>query len=225
MSAAAIAIFGGTFNPVHCGHLRSALELRDRLALAEVRLVPAAVPPLREEPDCPAALRAELVELAIAGEPGLVCDRRELEREGPSYTVDTLVELRQEVGAEQSLCLIVGTDAVAALDRWHRWQELLELAHIVVVTRPGWQWPDTGVVAQWLAQHLTADVAQLQATPQGRVLSLELRQLPISATEIRELIAAGRSPRYLLPDAVWEKICETGAFGVTGQRQEQHGIG
>ncbi|MEP5765053.1 MAG: nicotinate-nucleotide adenylyltransferase [Halieaceae bacterium] len=225
MKAAPIGLLGGTFNPVHFGHLRSALELREQLGLGQVRLIPAAVPPHRELPSCGAELRAEMVELAVASEPGLACDRRELGREGPSYTVDTLLELREELGPEQSLCLIVGTDAIIAIDSWHRWRELIELAHIVVVARPGWALPDAGEVANWLARHLTEDPSSLQHSPSGKLVLQQLRQLPISATEIRQLIADGRSPRYLIPDAVWERICTTGAYGALPKQQEQHGIG
>ena len=117
MNPAPVGILGGTFNPVHHGHLRAALELRERLGLAEVRLMPAAQPPHRETPDCPAELRAEMVSLAIADEPGLVCDRRELLRQGPSYTIDSLEELRAELGEQTGLCLIVGVDAVAVFDK------------------------------------------------------------------------------------------------------------
>ena len=141
MRRAPVGILGGTFNPIHYGHLRSALELRERLGLAEVRLVPAARPPHREQPECPVEQRADMVSLAIAGEPGLLCDRRELLREGPSYTVDSLQELRMQLGTEQSLYLIVGADALSAIDSWHRWQEIPALAHIVALARPGWGQP------------------------------------------------------------------------------------
>ena len=219
-----LGIFGGTFNPVHNGHLRSALEVRESLGLEQVLLVPAAEPPLRAAPECSAALRAELVELAVATEPGLACDSRELDRPGPSYTVDTLAELRAEQGSERSLCLIVGTDILENLDRWHRWEELLSLAHLVVMARPGWQHPQSGTVATWLDAHRGENVDLLHQQASGAVFLQTLRQLPISATEIREMIGAGRSPRYLVPDAVWEKIQLSGAYGGAQPQQEQHGI-
>ena len=219
MRSAPIGILGGTFNPVHYGHLRSALELRETLGLAEVRLMPAAQPPHREAPDCSASLRAELVSLAVAGEPGLCCDRRELGRTGPSYTIDSLQELRTELGPDSSLCLIVGADALAALDSWHRWRELTDLAHIVVLARPGWKVPHLGPVAKWLQQHLVEAAGDLRDSAAGRVLLQHLRPLAISSTEIRQLISNGRSPRYLLPDAVWERIKSAGLYGydVIGQ--------
>ncbi|MEE4660517.1 MAG: nicotinate-nucleotide adenylyltransferase [Halieaceae bacterium] len=212
MSRSGLGIFGGTFNPIHFGHLRSALEVREELGLERVLMIPAAQPPLREQPETSAVFRAELVERAIAGEPGLVCDRRELEREGPSYTVDTLQELRAEHGPETPLCMVLGADTLDKLDAWHRWQEILDFAHLVVLTRPGWVLPADGEMGRWLSRH-RVDAASLLQQPAGGVLSLALRQLPVSATEIRSLIAEGRSPRYLLPEAVWHRIMESGAYG------------
>lgn len=224
MSNGPLGIFGGTFNPIHHGHLRSALEVREQLGLERLLLVPAASPPLRDAPSVSAAVRADMVELAVATEPGLACDRRELSRSGPSYTYDTLAGLRDESGAARSLCLVVGTDTLEQLDRWHRWRELTALAHLVVIARPGWKMPVSGAVGEWLAERSAADRGALHEAPCGSVLSLELRQLPISATEIRDMIAAGRSPRYLLPDAVWDYIQRTGAYDAVSQQQEQHGI-
>jgi nicotinate-nucleotide adenylyltransferase len=200
--------------------LRSALELREMLGLAEVRLMPAALPPHREAPDCSASLRADMVSMAVASEPGLSCDRRELCRDGPSYTIDSLQELRAELGHDASICLIVGADALLALDSWHRWLELTDLAHIVVLARPGWELPQAGRVAQWLRQHLVEATADLRESAAGLVILQRLRPLAISSTEIRELIGSGRSPRYLLPDAVWERIKSAGLYGYDAVVQE-----
>jgi nicotinate-nucleotide adenylyltransferase len=219
-----LGILGGTFNPIHNGHLRSALELRELLDLQQLLLVPAAVPPLREAPEVAAAARADMVELALAGERALACDRRELSRPGPSYTYDTLAELRREEGAERSLCLVLGTDTLEQIERWHRWRELLDLAHLVVLARPGWRSPESGAVGDWINENAADGLEALHGSPCGRILALELRQLPISATEIRGMIAAGKSPRYLLPDSVWDYIQRTGAYGAGPELQEQHGI-
>jgi nicotinate-nucleotide adenylyltransferase len=203
---APVGVMGGTFNPVHHGHLRSALELVERLGLARLHLMPSARPPHREAPDCSAEDRAAMVELAVRGEPRLCCDRRELARAGPSYSVDSLAELRRELGPERSLCLILGFDAVAELDTWHRWRELLDDAHLVVIARPGWALPSRGEVARWLAGHRVYEHAALHAAPAGGVLVEELRPLAISATDIRALLAAGRSARFLLPESVLDYI-------------------
>ncbi|WP_290742145.1 nicotinate-nucleotide adenylyltransferase [Haliea sp.] len=205
-SVAPVAILGGTFNPIHNGHLRSALELVERLGFGRLHLMPCATPPHRDAPDCPATRRADMVELAILGEPRLFCDRRELARSGPSWTVDSLQELRAEYGPQRSLSLVLGCDALLGLDRWHRWQALLDFAHIVVIARPGWQLPEQGAVADWLTRHRAAEPSAVQQHPAGAVLVLELRPLDISSTEIRALCAAGRSPRYLLPEPVLDYI-------------------
>jgi nicotinate-nucleotide adenylyltransferase len=205
-SLAPLGVFGGTFNPVHYGHLRSALELVERLQLAQLRLLPSAVPPLRELPSCTAEHRAAMVELAVAGEPRLVCDVRELRRSGKSYTIDSLTELREELGAQRSVCMIMGCDAVLDINAWYRWQDLLELAHIVVIARPGWALPERGEVAQWLQQHRLADASELCQRAAGGILIEELRPQAISSTEIRAMLAAGQSARYLMPQSVLDYI-------------------
>jgi nicotinate-nucleotide adenylyltransferase len=218
VTAGPVGILGGTFNPVHNGHLRLAIELRERLGLEEVRLVPAARPPHRDAPDCPAEVRAELVSLAVAGEPGLCCDDRELYRAGPSYTIDTLGDIRQALGAATPLCLLVGADALAGLDSWHRWRELLDVAHLVAVARPGWELPTGGVVGEWIQRHRDDDLERLRREPAGMLLVEPLRPLAISSTEIRSLVAAGRSARYLVPDRVWEHIKSAGLYAGDGKQ-------
>ena len=201
-----VGVFGGTFDPVHYGHLRSALELVERLQLQQLRLMPSAVPPHRDMPTCSADHRAAMVELAVAGEPRLACDSRELQRQGTSYTIDSLMELRRELGEERGLCLVMGCDAVLAITSWHRWQELLNWAHVVVIARPGWQLPEVGEVADWIQRHRLGSPGQLGEQPCGGVLVEELRPLAISSTEIRGLLATGHSARYLLPQAVLDYI-------------------
>lgn len=216
-----LAVLGGTFDPVHHGHLRSAVELREQLGLDEVRLMPARRPPLRGEPGATAEQRLAMVEAAILGEPGLAVDGRELQRSGPSYTVDTLAELRSELGSEAVLCFALGGDAFAGLDRWHDWQRLLELAHLVVMQRPGAVLPDAGPVAELLQRHRLAP-DQLHRRPCGGIAVLGVTQLPIAATDLRALIAAGRSPRYLLPDPVWQQIRQHALYGHPGPGATPH---
>ncbi len=184
--------------------------------------MPAAQPPHRPLPDCPAEMRAVMVEQAVADEQSLVCDRRELSRDGPSYTIDSLAEIRLELGPVASLSVIVGADAVAALASWHRWQELTDFAHVVVIARPGWDIPTQGVVGEWLQRHLTRAVATLQHEPCGGVYVETLTPLAISSSDIRRQIAAGESPRYLLPDVVWHTIQSAGLYGHGAKSQEQN---
>jgi nicotinate-nucleotide adenylyltransferase len=201
-----VGVFGGTFNPVHYGHLRSALELVERLQLDHLRLMPCAEPPHRGAPSCPAEHRAAMVELAVTGEARLVCDRRELTRPGPSYTITSLEEIRVELGHARALCLVMGGDALVHINTWHRWRELLDLAHIVVIARPGCDLPADGEVADWLSTHRLRDRRDLHGRSHGGVLLEELRPLAISSTEIRELLADGRSARYLVPEPVLDYI-------------------
>lgn len=201
-----VGVFGGTFNPVHYGHLRSALELAERLQLQQLRLMPSAQPPHRSAPECSAAHRTAMIELAVKGEPRLACDDRELQRAGKSYTIDSLIELRGELGAGTSLCMVMGCDAVLDIATWHRWEELLDWAHIVVIARPGWELPSTGEVAQWLKDYRVEDPQSLRQSPAGCIAIAELRPLAISATEIRDILAAGKSARYLLPQSVLDYI-------------------
>lgn len=204
-----IGIFGGTFDPVHFGHLRPALELKEQLGLESVHLVPCHIPPHRGEPHATAAQRRAMLELAIAGEPGLLLDGRELARPGPSYMVDTLRSLRAEFGATRPLCLIIGGDAFLGLPSWYHWQELIRLAHIVVAHRPGWVLDEAslnGALRQLLQQHQLLEASQLCAAPAGGVLLHSVTPLAISATGIRQQVAAGGSARYLLPQPVWDYI-------------------
>jgi nicotinate-nucleotide adenylyltransferase len=206
-----LGILGGTFDPIHYGHLRSAWELLEVLALDQVCFVPAGTPPHRRMPRTSAELRLAMVRAAVAGEPRFNVDDRELYRDGPSYTVDTLTALRAEQG-ERSICLLLGMDAFLGLPGWHRWQALAELAHIVVVHRPGWDAGFDGELAELVRKRGQTDVAALHARPAGHVLLQPVTQLSISSSGIRELVAAGRDPRFLLPDSVREMMLESKCY-------------
>ena len=201
-----IGIFGGTFDPIHYGHLRSAFELLQALRLSEVRFVPSADPPHRNSTFAPARLRYRMVEVAVTDQPGFVVDDCEFRRDGPSYTIDTLTAVREE-HPDVSLCLITGMDAYLGLTSWHRWDEILNLAH-----RPGWKLPDTGELGELLAANGTTSVDDLHRSSRGRIYDHAVTQLEIASTEIRALIAAGRDPRFLMPDSVREVIVDSGCY-------------
>lgn len=206
-----LALFGGTFDPVHNGHLRAAWEAAEQLD-AEVRLLPANVPPHRPQPVLSAGQRVALLRLALAGQSRLVLDTRELDRAGPSYTVDTLCELRTEIGDERPVVLLVGADAFAGLPSWNRWLQLFELAHVAVLDRPGpARERPAELVEQISARRCTVDGAW-RTRGAGCILSLDVTDLDISATAIRADIAAGREPRFLLPDAVRDAIAAHGWY-------------
>jgi nicotinate-nucleotide adenylyltransferase len=194
----AIGILGGTFNPIHNGHLRLALEIYERLSLAQVRLIPSAQPPHRAVPSVTSQQRLEMVQAAIAGVTGLTADDRELQRDGPSYMVDTLLSLRAEY-PQNPLCLILGSDAFINLNSWYQSTQIINLAHIIVVRRP-----NTVLSTQHINQ--THNLNQLHTSKAGKIWVEELPDIAISATQIRDLIAAGKNPNYLLPLAVLDII-------------------
>lgn len=197
-----IGIFGGTFDPVHYGHLRSALEVKELFGLDEVRLIPCHQPPHRDQPKASATIRLRMLQQAINHEPGLIVDSRELDRAGPSYMVDTLKSLREEFSG-QSLLLFIGSDAFENLTSWHRWQQLFDYAHLVVLIRPGYA---IKTHDEFFNQRLAHDKTELSQTPAGSIFFQPVTQLDISATAIRNMIAQKQSPRFLLPDAVIEYI-------------------
>lgn len=210
MGGKPIGILGGTFDPIHFGHLRLAEEMLEQAGLRQIRFIPAARPPHRESPQVDARQRSAMVKLAIAGQPAFVLDERELMRDKPSYTVDTLRELRAELGDEQPLCLLMGGDAFLDLHTWHEWEQLFELAHIVVGYRPGFTLEERihGATAELQGHYRRrlCPVTEMARSPNGGVAELAIPKLEISATDIRRRVAEGRSIRYLLPDAVADYI-------------------
>ncbi len=206
-----IGLFGGTFDPIHYGHLRTAFELWQELHLSEVRFLPTGSPPHREAPYVSAELRLQMVQAAVAEEPAFVVDDREVRRTGVSYSVDTLTELRQEFPG-RSLCLLLGMDAFLGLPNWHRWRELFDLAHVIVAHRPGWKAPTMGPLGEMMVDHGTGTIRDLHEKPGGHVYVHAVTQLEISSTELRQLIISGRDPRYLVPEEVRQIIRRTRCY-------------
>ncbi|MGZ8224752.1 MAG: nicotinate-nucleotide adenylyltransferase [Methylobacter sp.] len=225
-----IGIFGGTFDPIHYGHLRSAVEVKDIFGLTEIRFIPGAKPPHREQPVAIAMRRLQMLELAIKNQPGLICDTREMEREGYSYTVDTLKSLRKEFPRE-SLLLFIGSDAFNNLTTWHQWQQLFDYAHIVVMTRPCFEIQELDEIFKvtlarggcknesnridplkpslennFFKARQTEDIKELAHKTGGKLFFQRITQLDISATAIRKMISEKKNPGFLLPDAVIEYI-------------------
>ncbi|SEO85962.1 nicotinate-nucleotide adenylyltransferase [Luteibacter sp. UNC138MFCol5.1] len=194
-----LAILGGTFDPIHHGHLRAAWEAAEALH-AEVRLVPARTPPHRPPPVADAAGRVALLRAALAGQDRLTLDTRELDRDGPSYTVDTLASLRADVGPDRPLVLLVGADAFAGLASWHLWRDLFTFAHVGVLTRPGAAHEPAGELAGFVEGRRADRVHG----PAGSVVDIAITPLDIAATAIREAFAAGGEPRFLLPTACFD---------------------
>lgn len=206
-----IGILGGTFDPVHFGHLRPALDVWQALGLDEIRLIPCHVPPHRPQPQAGPQQRIAMLRLAIEGSPGFVIDEREFEREGPSYTLDTLVSLRKDLPGK-TLCLLTGMDAFRGLTSWHRWHELINHCHIVIMTRPRADFPEQGELADFIQLHRARDVAMLQAQSSGLLWFQQVTQLEISGTRLRSLLAAAEPADYLLPVRVLDYIHTEGLY-------------
>jgi len=202
-----IGILGGTFDPIHYGHLRPAHEVFRRLEMASLRLIPASTPPHRQSPFANASHRLRMVELAAVEFPGVVVDDREIRRGGVSYTVSTLESLRAEVG-DAPLCLLVGSDAFAGLPTWHRWEILFDFAHFVVMERPGAPLGRARAFP-WAMERISKDIDDIAIAPGGRILFVPVTPLDISATRLRETIGRGETPSPdELPAAVWKYIVD-----------------
>jgi len=206
-----LGIFGGTFDPVHYGHLRLAEESLDALNLGAVRWIPAGQPARRASPRVGAEERLNMVRLAIAGNPRFELDAAEVEAAQPSYTVPTLERLRrlEVIGEHRPLVLLLGADAFAGLEDWHRWLSLFDLAHIAVAHRPGFPIDADrlpSALADIFRTRFCAEPASLNTAPAGRIVSFAMTPLDISATKIRTLLSKGQSTRYLMPDAVIDFI-------------------
>lgn len=210
---ARIAMLGGTFDPVHLGHLRTAVELRMALSLDGVHMVPAAQPPLRGRPQVSSQQRLALLRLGIGDTPGLMADPCELEREGPSWSADTLADLRLRYGKEARLVMALGHDAFLKLADWRQPERILELAHVVVVDRPDHEQALPDALTQLFAGREVDSVEALMAHPGGRLLRLRLpSRMAISATFVRDSLVSGTSVRYLLSESVEAEIRRLGLY-------------
>ncbi len=203
-----IGVFGGTFDPIHYGHLRAALEVQDIFALDEVRLIPSATPPHRATPQASAHRRLAMLKIAAQHQPNVVIDTRELERTGASFMIDTLTSLRQDF-PNKTLLLFIGSDAFNHLTHWHQWQQLFTVAHVVVLTRPNYC---VLPLNDFFHARHTHNPNTLTTSIAGQLFFQTITQLDISATAIRNLIAQQRSPRFLLPDAVIDYITQNGLY-------------
>ena len=207
-----IGILGGTFDPIHFGHLRPALEVVEALGLQQVRFIPLREAPHRDQPLASAEQRLAMVQAATANQAGFVADDRELLRQGKSYTYDTLRALRKDFGPVTPLCLLIGSDAFAGFPTWHRPAEILGLAHLVVMERPGRQRSRDPQLNRWIVERAATAVETLRKAPGGHIYFQPVTALDISATAIRGALAQDLSPRFLLPDAVLDLIGNEGLY-------------
>ena len=217
---APIGLFGGTFDPVHFGHLRLAAEVREAFRLERVVFLPTGHPWQRSRDTYASGThRVQMLGLAVAGEPSFSVDAREVRRAGPTYSVDTLAEYRAESGPDAPLVFLCGTDAFARVETWHRWQSLFELAHFAVAVRADdheWHSKGPGAIPKALWPRVTMSLRDLQSSPAGRIMTFAMTPLAISSTAIRGLVQARSSIRYLTPDPVVAYIHQHSLYGTEG---------
>ena len=206
-----IGIFGGTFDPIHIGHLRTALELFSIVDFKEIRFMPCYEPVHKTKPLASPADRFAMVKLATADIGPFIADDTEIIRGGPSYMVDTLATLRKKF-THDPLCLIVGIDAFAHFHTWHRYEDILSLSHIVIADRPPYALNKTDMAAALQADHETFDPLLLHQTYSGKIYRVRVTPLDISATKIRQIIAQGSDPKYLIPEQVTQYIQQHGVY-------------
>ncbi|MGV3346345.1 nicotinate-nucleotide adenylyltransferase [Enterobacteriaceae bacterium LUAb1] len=202
-----LALFGGTFDPIHYGHLKSVTALAQEMGLQQVILLPNNVPPHRPQPKASAVQRVKMIELAIADLPLFTLDTRELQQQTPSYTVHTLEQLRFQQGPQQPLAFIIGQDSLLTLHTWYRWQDLLSLCHLLVLKRPGYPLEmKNHRLQQWLHQHRACDITQLNQSPAGYIWLANTPMIDISASEIRKQYHQGGGSNHYLPQAIQDYI-------------------
>jgi len=211
-----IGVLGGTFDPVHFGHLRMAIELKQALQLAQVKLIPCFQPVHRKNPTATPMQRVEMLKIAVHDEPDLVIDLCEIERKGPSYTIDTLEHLKARF-PQSPLCMFMGIDALLSFTSWHQWEKILSIAHLIIAYRPFYQLPNTGLIADILKERLIQDVGLLHQQLAGLILLHPITSLDISATDIRRQISQGLNTRFLLPDPVYQYIKTHGIYSINHQ--------
>lgn len=213
-----LVFYGGTFDPVHLGHLAAVDDVLERTGCDLLSLVPCRVSPLKAAPGAGPGQRCDMLELALSDRPRTRVDRRELAREGVSYTIDTLTEIRAEVGPETALGWVLGSDSLAEFERWQDWRRMPELAHLLVLDRPGAPLPVDGPVAEMVAERRLEDPAGLRQRPAGGIWPVHQRRVDISATRVRDALAGGpdgwRVAAGLLAPQVWEYIQQRGLYGV-----------
>ena len=198
-----IGVLGGSFDPIHFGHIKPCLKLAEIFQLKSIRLIPCKVSPFKESTFTSAQHRWNMVSMIAANSDLFVADSRELERDTPSYTYETLLDLRKEFSAEIKIFWIMGLDALIDFPRWYHAKDILTLCHILVLQRPGYQWT---VQDSWLDEHITDDQKQLANKDSGHIYITDTEMVDVSSTQIRDLVVAGEQPKYLLPGGVWNYI-------------------
>ncbi|MGB2180145.1 MAG: nicotinate-nucleotide adenylyltransferase [Porticoccaceae bacterium] len=197
-----VALLGGTFNPIHFGHLNLANCLVDYLQVESMRMIPCAIPPHRETPSVSAEQRLAMLQLAIDDHPLLTSDDLELRKSTPSYSIETVQQIRQQVGEETPLFFCIGMDSLLTIDSWHHWQQLLDYCHLAICPRPGYKLPIKGHLAEWIEQNLCDDIERVKTLAQGCLHLCKIPLKDISSTAIRDSIKCAQSIDHLTPKSV-----------------------
>ncbi len=203
---ARIGVLGGSFDPIHFGHIKPCLMLAENFQLDSIRLVPCKISPFKESTYSSAQHRWNMVSMIAANSDLLIADARELERDTPSYTYDTLVDLKGETAADAKIFWIMGLDALADFPKWYQVEKIMQLCHVLVLQRPGYQFPEDKKIAEWLDHYISNDFADLEEKDSGHIYITDTEMFDVSSTQIRDIIKAGEQPRYLLPGGVWNYI-------------------
>lgn len=203
--AKAVGLLGGTFDPIHFGHLRMAIEIFQAFSLNEVKLIPCYRPVHRSQPVAPVKDRFNMVKLAVKTEPALTVSDVEIKQQSPSYTIKTITTLRQQLPTTP-LCFILGIDAFLGFSSWQQWQDILRQCHLIVAHRPQYRLPEQGMTADIVAEYSQTDFTAIHQVLGGYLFFYPITPLEISATDIRQQIVEGRNPRYLLPNSVLDYI-------------------
>ena len=206
MQTPPLVLFGGTFDPIHNGHLRTALELREVLNVPQINLVPTGEPVHKVSTGASAAQRFKMVRLAVETEPSLFADDCELISDESCYTINTLMKKRAEVGENRSIILVMGMDSLLGIKSWSKWQQLTDYCHLLVVARPGYEPEFDSELQCFLDQHKVESLESLMRRPSGYLVMHQLTPMNVSATQVRKLIKQGSNPRFLIPDSVWDFI-------------------
>jgi len=201
-----LGIFGGSFDPIHFGHIKSALALLERFDFEQIRFIPCQLSPHKESAHASVSHRWQMLNLVCSSHEKFIADNRELKRQAPSYTIDTLLELREEFGEQEVLVLVIGVDAFLSFCKWHRYEEILSQCHILLMQRTGYSMPGSGCEKEYYDLKSSKDFKMLSSTPCGNIYTSELEKFDISSTTIRKIISQGQQPKYLLPGNVWNYI-------------------
>jgi nicotinate-nucleotide adenylyltransferase len=207
-----IGIYGGSFDPIHNGHLRAAIEAYERLNLQQIRFMPCFSNPLDKSMQATREQRMKMLRLALTSVENFVIDEREIQQQTPSITSDTLLSLKHDF-PDNKLALLLGVDTFLQIPKWERWQELIAHTNIVVMHRPGYTLPHTGELKDFIDAHLTQDLRRCQTGPQHHLVFLEIPMLEISSTYLRGQMRAGNSPRFLIPARVADYLVQEPIYG------------